>query len=474
MFLEEPIDSLQEYIKSNIFEISSFFDSNYQNQKKYRWKVDDWCIKNENDLNNLDYSQYYNSLFVLSLLEYAEKFSLKGSFNVLYNISYTNNLNIGHRQRAAKMFLLEVNLKEDYLKIFEYVIENLQIAYETEEDDEVKVLQTFGNYILNVAKATADVNVSILESVIAKVKSNRNEFSILVFDFAEKLINSVPQSSMQYIDWIQSIVEQLYFESKQIQFFVPNYILEEGTEYANVLNRVSINFDAIRQVSMDIYNSYSGDKKSMLRDELLRGVKIIDREDLLFAYMTLYGKKHQKKLNHTFSKIKNLPINYMIIDWACGQGLASMLFIDRFDKNNCKKIILNEPSTLSLKRAALHLKKYSGAIEVKTINKMIEDIAANDIKIDSKFATIHLFSNILDININRNHIFQLIEQSCIGFNYFICVSPYIDDIRTNRIDLFMNYFSNKYKTEVLQNENIKNSDPTMVIRVFTSEIPLKA
>jgi hypothetical protein len=49
--------------------------------------------------------------------------------------------------------------------------------------------------------------------------------------------------------------------------------------------------------------------------------------------------------------------------------------------------------------------------------------------------TIHLFSNILDIDdYSQKHLIQLIESTMSGKNYFVCASPYIDEIKTEKVD----------------------------------------
>ena len=62
----------------------------------------------------------------------------------------------------------------------------------------------------------------------------------------------------------------------------------------------------------------------------------------------------------------------------------------------------------------------------------------------AKCSEFHLFSNILDIDeFSLTNLLKLIEFNFSGDNYFICVSPYINDIRTSRLDAFVKYFSKK-------------------------------
>ena len=142
-----------------------------------------------------------------------------------------------------------------------------------------------------------------------------------------------------------------------------------------------------------------------------------------------------------------MPIKYNVIDWACGQGLATMMFIEKYGSNNIQKVILNEPSELALKRASLHVKGYNENINLTTIKKTINQLDIADISSENNLPNVHLFSNILDMDLDFVHLTNLIEKSCNGLNYFICVSPYTPrEISTNRIDFFVHHFKNSHAT----------------------------
>ena len=464
---------LDNYLKTNISEFTSFFERDYSSLKAHRWEIVDCIIEFEHSINELDFTEYYNSLFVLTLLEFSAQFRLQGSFDILYNISINNNLNVGHRQKASKIFLLETKLKTDHINNFDQIISNLQIAYETEEDNEINVLATFGNYFLNAILNTADVDIEIVRAIIKKIIEARNNFSFLLLDFIDKIVSITPNATEQYSTKIRLLIEQLFLKQRTLIPVPDGHFIEEATEYKTKIDDVSADFNSIRKVSMEMFNSFSPEKKSKLRNELLRGVKIIDKVDQLYAYMTLYGAKHKAKLIYAFDSITEMPPRYNIIDWACGQGLASMVFFDYYKTTNISKVILNEPSELALKRATLHLTKYnSGNIDIITVNNAIEDILTKDISTHNNLPNIHLFSNILDIKIDLKHLTEIIINNCKGVNYFICVSPYIDDLRKNRIDLIVNYFQKQYSNSfvLIKKYDRKNPAPTMVIRIFKCEI----
>ena len=463
-------NNLNAYLKNNTVNITSYFNSDYKVLESIKFKIDDVAIELENTLDQLDYSKYYNSLFILTLLDYSEKFRALSAYEVFYNIAKNNNLSIGDRQKASKTYLLDIILQEDHFSKIEDIINLLENAYLTEEDNENAVLYTFGNYILNAVLNTADVDLSIINRIIFYIKEVKSRYNFLSFELIDNIITIEPEKGNNYISKIKSLLEKN--ASKYVnQIGETSFIIESESKYSELVS--TYNYSSIRQISINSFNNFSAAQKTKYHKELLRGVKIIDSEEQLFTYLTLFGKKHQRKLNIAFQYLSNLPESYNIIDWACGQGLASMLFLDKYGSNNVQKIILNEPSGLAIKRASLHLKGYNKNIAITTIKKTIDQLNINDISSKNNFDNIHLFSNILDMELDFIHLTNLIETSCSGLNYFICVSPYTPrEISTNRIDFFVNYFKNKYGNNytLIKSKNIQNGDPTMVLRMFSVKI----
>jgi hypothetical protein len=90
-----------------------------------------------------------------------------------------------------------------------------------------------------------------------------------------------------------------------------------------------------------------------------------------------------------------------IIDYGCRDGLASLLFLDKFYwdfKKGISKIKLIEPSSLALQRAKTVLECYSPNTQTIDINKKLDDLETKDLETDKNLWKIHLFSNILDID----------------------------------------------------------------------------
>ncbi|MBP6974250.1 MAG: ATP-dependent DNA helicase RecQ, partial [Syntrophorhabdus sp.] len=221
-----------------------------------------------------------------------------------------------------------------------------------------------------------------------------------------------------------------------------------------IKNLCSPSFDKIRSVAHKQLNAnFSHQEIEDMFGELKRGTLVIEREELLWKYLHSFGNKHQKKIYAALDKIKELRNivsgEYSIIDWGCGQGLATVCMFDYLKENNLpnavKRIILIDPSELALKYAVLHTSLY-GVGEIISVNKDLDHVAVEDIKTDTT-VTIHLFSNILDIEkFSLKQLAQTIGASASGEHYFICVSPKYANNR--RIDAFYKYFD---KLETISN-----------------------
>jgi hypothetical protein len=155
--------------------------------------------------------------------------------------------------------------------------------------------------------------------------------------------------------------------------------------------------------------------------------------------------------------------------------MASMTYFDFLNNNGIeqeiKNISLIEPSEIALKRASLHIKKFNESTEIQTINKDLDSLVNRDFINKKSVCKLHLLSNILDINLfSLTDLLQLIDSNFSGTNYFICVSPYINDMRTSRLDAFVKHFSKKNNFEELKSIDNKSgewkSNWTRVVRIF--------
>lgn len=205
-------------------------------------------------------------------------------------------------------------------------------------------------------------------------------------------------------------------------------------EYERRINSLrSISFDQIRSTACAMLEKYfSSEEIQKQYVELKRGVDIIRREELLWRYLYAFGNMHRSKMRLALKQLRDLrkivSREYTIIDWGCGQALASCCFMDyihNFNNANLpERSILIDPSGLALRNAELHLSAY-GIRRIERIEKTLDEVCSEDVANESPI-TIHLFSNILDVeSIDLRHLATVIGNAATsGTHYFICVSPF--------------------------------------------------
>ena len=104
------------------------------------------------------------------------------------------------------------------------------------------------------------------------------------------------------------------------------------------------------------------------------GHTVYSREMQLDAYLAAYTDWHKGKLKKAFELLKpSLPRQINVIDWACGQGIATLFLLEHIKRNNLqcsiKEVILIEPSTIALQRATFLINMADANIKVRCINK---------------------------------------------------------------------------------------------------------
>ena len=170
-----------------------------------------------------------------------------------------------------------------------------------------------------------------------------------------------------------------------------------------------------------------------LYDDLKRGTAVLTNNNELNQYIYSYGNMHKAKLDKTYTKLfESLDLysnnKIEILDYACGQGLASIVLLNYIENNfdyclsNIQKITLVEPSEVALKRAEKILNQ---SANICTINESFDDLTEKHFNSDKSVTKIHLFSNILDMGdeyFDMKHIADVIAKSQGGINYFVCVS----------------------------------------------------
>lgn len=193
-------------------------------------------------------------------------------------------------------------------------------------------------------------------------------------------------------------------------------------------------------------NNLSSSKRAHPWVGLNHGVKLLENDDELAQYLCAYGTMHKEKIVSALDAIKD-PVEYFakdltIIDWGCGQGLASICFMDYMRTlgitPKVEKIILIEPSRPAVERAQEHLSKYCVGNKTIVVNKYINDVKKEDIIISTS-VVVHFFSNILDIpTVDITYLANVIRESIHVEQLFFCVGP--QNIGASRISEFAKMF----------------------------------
>lgn len=471
------VNSLQNYISDNFEEVYDFFThQKHSHLVASRDKLNRYIQLNRNVILQLNVVEKANLAFISLLLDISEELGLISPFRFLFDHLRGKNYNIGERLNAASLYLIGVSTADDYVNRYEAIYNHLKHSAETEEDNNDKVLMTMVNYFSQVIHDFGEFNIDAINVLKAKIQKSRSDFE---FSFLHsKLISDVLEVDLSnFADayhTIHSLLDSFLGRDILKPSYKKEFLLETGTKYSSLLANVADRFKAVRQISV---NQYQLIKSDSIYNSLGRGIAILTDENQLFAYMNSYGNMHYEKLIDAF---KSLPKTFFeqetnIIDWGCGQAMASMTYFDFIKQNGhkqqTKNLTLIEPSEIALKRASLHIKKFDPITEIHTVNKDLDALTNKDFSNNKTHKHIHLFSNILDIDqFSLSHLLKLLESNFPGDNYFICVSPYINDTRTSRLDAFVNYFSKKANFKRIQSIDNRYGEWqgtwTRVVRVF--------
>lgn len=222
---------------------------------------------------------------------------------------------------------------------------------------------------------------------------------------------------------------------------------ESKTVYSYLIEHMeSPSFKKVRDLACDFVRKLPTELCDELYESLNRGVDALDSEPSLQMYFYAFGDMHAAKLEYAFEHLR--PVFWKekeieIVDYGCGQGLATLCLHDFVFKNNhpveVRKIVLIEPSEIALKRAALLCSRFFPEATIETINKSFEDLTPEELNLSKDIPTIQLFSNVIDVDSYQIEPFSdIVSSASVGENEYVIVSPVINVQRTNRIKVFEN------------------------------------
>jgi len=443
----------KDFIKDYFEDIQNVFKcSNYDELFALRFRISDLFYDIQNLFLRND-NQEVNA-FKIILADFFERFRFAAEVQAISNLMSESPTK---KRLEAALLYLRINDINEFAINFPEIIKKLVEAYE-EEDYPKKLNLSLANYYYSAYNYLNVQYPYILENLLNQLRAKANSIPFLSNELQELIIRgSITESNL--LGFIKD-ADTTNINRITKSEIVNDYEVEES-EYSENFNKITnITFDEIILLN----------KKMMpdnLYDKLGHGVDIIEEPDLLFQYIKSYGKMHKSKLSDSINMIDfdNLKAKKIdIIDWGCGQALATFIFIEHLFQNSIeldiKSIKLIEPSSVALKRGLLHLSKWSDLIKIKPIHKDFDSLRDFDLFTNNESIKIHLFSNILDVpSFNLKNLISLIKKTQSNLNYFICISPYIDDNKNMRIQAFFNNFNENYDTVLLADrKNSKEND----------------
>jgi hypothetical protein len=207
------------------------------------------------------------------------------------------------------------------------------------------------------------------------------------------------------------------------------------------------------------------------QDTIKKGRKILQSNEEVDTYIAFYGAHHYYKLVEAFDALdisRFCDSQLEIFSYGCGAATdtCSLISYCRSRQINLpfKKLTLIDPSRIALERGVEYINQALSSeeknnINIKQVNKTINDLKENDICSEYENIKLHILSNVLDIEeINLESLASLIKNTQSGTNYFICVNPKDREGQSKkRIDLFYGKLLNLFK---LSDISINDRDVT--------------
>ena len=437
----KTVDALSKYISDNASSIGELSRLNYNDLSEIADSANKCVLLRHKLLTELDFNDIQNRAFILNIFDLCERYNLQAAVLRLRDIMRDHNIEMNHRQQAVLLFLCDIHYNSDYIERFDDICSLLEEASLYEEDDDKKVILTLLNYYATTLDYSVDCAGALKEKIKSAAASNQYRF------LNNSIISSI--DTLVSREDAQSLIDRIT-SSQPIasSFDNENLIIERGTEYSEKLANTPRNFDAIRRLSVNYCMSHQNDYNT-------RGVRPATEEFELYEYLKRYGNMHKAKvlsaLAHPFPARFNSKSN--LVDWGCGQGLATILFLEKYGIDCVNRIILTDASEIALARAALHCRHYAPNIRITTIHKKLDDLSARDFESIVGQPCINLFSNILDIDdYSVDHLVSIIDQLRPAGSYFVCISPYISIQKTAKVASFHRYFRDRYSGYELINE----------------------
>lgn len=426
-------EALSSCISESMSDLYELYYSGWETLRAESDGISDLIMFKHSIISRLDFENQENRAFVLICLDFAERLNLQSAIPHLVRIvnTHSEKIHLNKRLSAGISYIYpRPHTANDIIEKYSHICTLLQEAIKTEEDNNKKCLVTFLSYYsAALDQLSANYAGKLRMRIDSSIRTSEYPFLSDIQGLNEVDTSDPTQAQNQIQAIIDAIIQESVVRSRPTP--TNEFIIEEATQYSKDIQSVPCRFHSIKRLS---------DDRASGNGIVGRGVQQIQSEDGLFDYMRNYGNMHLAKVKSALDSPfpQQFDTQVSLIDWGCGQGLASMAFMDKYGSANIKQIILIEPSEIALRRAALHCKKYAPSVPLQTICKEFDELTSEDIHLVEPETTVHLFSNVLDMeSYSAEHLANLVKQLPQAQQYYVCISPYIDDIRTNKIDIFV-------------------------------------
>ncbi len=428
----DSADALSSCIEEQMTALHDLCNARWETLCKWRDELESFFLFKHSLIAKLDYTDQNNRAFIQICIDLAQRLNLLSAIPHLVRVvnRHSEHIHLNKRLVAGISYIHpRPRTADDIIEKYSQICALLQDAVDTEEDNNQKCLVTFLNYYsAAVDLLSSEYANELKEEIGVSLRSGEYPFLNDIKDLSLVDVADPILAQQQ----IQSIVDGVFEDAERRLRPMPvdEFIIEQDTQYSLDIHHAQCNFRSIKRLS---------DQRASGRRISGRGVQQIQAEEGLFDYMRNYGNMHQVKIQSCLEVPfpQHFETRISLIDWGCGQALASMVFMDKYGIDNIKQIILIEPSELALRRASLHCKKYAPDVPLQTICKEFDELTVEDIHLVEPETTVHLFSNVLDMeDYSVEHLASVVKSLQNNQQYFVCISPHIDDIRTSKIDTF--------------------------------------
>ncbi|MDD4310388.1 MAG: hypothetical protein PHO32_08415, partial [Candidatus Cloacimonetes bacterium] len=182
------------------------------------------------------------------------------------------------------------------------------------------------------------------------------------------------------------------------------------------------------------------------------GTWVADSYESLNNYISKYWRPHKAKQMESLSIMLAKKELYFsgevdLIDWGCGQGLATLCFLEFVKAKGLtikvKSLTLIDASELAVKRAKYFCERFGVDASPMIIKSDLNLLVPSIIPHGKTGKTFHFLSNILDMmEIDYHKVFSNLTSSQFNANLVFCISTVVprDPTRNARLCEFVKLF----------------------------------